>query len=1167
MANNDYWQDSAANWDTPSDWSAGLPGATSDVVIESYGNPQVTASFGTVASIRIEYRASVSFIDAGASAVAGRVTVGSKTGGLYLDTGSGDGGSSLTIGERLTNHGTVQIGASDNTLSAASTIQAALLINSGAIDLYGSSTAQATLDVTSAAGFGTQGTLTGDVNLSGDALLEFKLGQITTIAGALSLTGSQAFVADAANTGSNSALKGLDTVTGELDLANGAAVKTSGDLANSGTITLDSSSGDGGSVLSIKGTLTNTGTINLDGDRNNHIDATLLSPGAFTNDGSVNLSNDFDRIAGAVSGTGTFNLSNGSALEFGAGVSSGETVTFGSGPDRLGLDVASLFDGTIDDFSHKGDAVVASTFAYGSTTFLYTQTGADSCSWTLTDGSNTAVLNFAGEPYAESDFSILPENGGRSAIVLTADIGPDNWTDGTANWNTPGDWSSGLPDSTSNVVISSGNPEVTARFGAVGSITISYSYASLTFIDAGANSVARAVTNSGSLELDPNGGDGGSSLKIGGALTNDDYLEIGNDTLSATSTLEAASIVNNGTIDVTGDRSNHIDAALLSVGAFTNDGSVNFSNDYDRIAGAVSGTGTFNLANGSALDFGAGVSSGETVTFGSGVDSLALDAASLFDGTIDGFSEKSDTVVAKTFALGSTTFVYTQTGADSCSWTLTDGSNTAVLNFTGEPYAESDFSIVSANGGLGSAIVLKTSIGPNYWEGGTANWDTPSDWSTGSRPGGQSDVVIDEGDPQVSASFGTVDSIDISSYYAGLTFVDAGASSVAGNVTNSGYYYGSGGLRLDPSTGDGGSSLKIGGALTNNGLLEIGPSDGTLSAKSTVRAASLANSGGTIDITGDDSASLAEPIAATLAIAGAAGFGVAGDVEGVVNLAHDGKIVFGSGQITTIDGGSDLTLNGKDAVVADVSDVGANSALRGLEVVKGGLALDNGAAVRTLGGLAVTSSGSITLDEPYGDGGSLLAVDGTLTNAGTIEIGPGNDTLSATSAVDAASVLNLGTIDAYGNRANHINATLRSDGAFTNDGSVNFYRDTDRIAGAVDGSGNFSLDRSTLEFGAGVSSGETVTFDTGVSGLILDQASSFYGTIDFFSKGDSVVARGFAEAQTLLTYTQTGANSCSWTLTDGANTATLNFAGEAYTKSDFSIVSAQGGAGLTIKFV
>ncbi len=52
--------------------------------------------------------------------------------------------------------------------------------------------------------------------------------------------------------------------------------------------------------------------------------------------------------------------------------------------------------------------MLAKGFDGSASTFLYTQTGADSCLWRLTDGKYTAVLNFAGESYTQSDFSIAP---------------------------------------------------------------------------------------------------------------------------------------------------------------------------------------------------------------------------------------------------------------------------------------------------------------------------------------------------------------------------------------------------------------------------------------------------------------------------------------------------------------------------------------------------------------------------------------------------------------------------------------------------------------------------------------------------------------------------------------------------------------------------------------
>ncbi len=307
----DTWLDGTDNWDTPSDWSAGLPDLSIDVFIHGSGNPEVIASFGTVNKIDIGWNSeggTLTFIDAGASSVPGGVYVGTggvlslarmssltvgvelaNEGTLYLDRGSGDGGSSLTIGE-LGNFGTIQIGPSDNTLSAASTIEAAELYNGnggtealGTIDLYGSSTAEATLDVASAAGnSNAAGVLCGVVNLSGNALVEFASGQITTIGpydSALILNGAHAFVADASNTSSNSALEGLRTIEGSfggggsLVLESGATDTTSGALTNAGRITLDAASRSGGSSLMIGGKLRNSGTVQI-GPSDNTLSAT-----------------------------------------------------------------------------------------------------------------------------------------------------------------------------------------------------------------------------------------------------------------------------------------------------------------------------------------------------------------------------------------------------------------------------------------------------------------------------------------------------------------------------------------------------------------------------------------------------------------------------------------------------------------------------------------------------------------------------------------------------------------------------------------------------------------------------------------------------------------------------------------------------------------------------
>ena len=115
-----------------------------------------------------------------------------------------------------------------------------------------------------AAGFGTAGTETGTVFLQNDALLEFKSGQITTVNGELWLDGAKSFVADAGSTGSNSALTGLSTVSGNFFLENGATVAPTGNvsLTGNGVIELDGNNigGPGGSSLTIGGNLSNTST-------------------------------------------------------------------------------------------------------------------------------------------------------------------------------------------------------------------------------------------------------------------------------------------------------------------------------------------------------------------------------------------------------------------------------------------------------------------------------------------------------------------------------------------------------------------------------------------------------------------------------------------------------------------------------------------------------------------------------------------------------------------------------------------------------------------------------------------------------------------------------------------------------------------------------------------
>jgi hypothetical protein len=176
----------------------------------------------------------------------------SNDGHIDLDTGAGDGGSSLTVAGTLTNNRFLTIG--NSALSASDEVRAAALDNNffsqrhvSTITLTGSGANQALLDVTSSAGFGAAGALSGDVYLNGNSAIEFANGQINTIAASsrLHLNGNDAFVEDSTALGSNSALTGLSNVSGDLSLY-GASVSTTGSLVNDGLITLG-----GGSSLTV----------------------------------------------------------------------------------------------------------------------------------------------------------------------------------------------------------------------------------------------------------------------------------------------------------------------------------------------------------------------------------------------------------------------------------------------------------------------------------------------------------------------------------------------------------------------------------------------------------------------------------------------------------------------------------------------------------------------------------------------------------------------------------------------------------------------------------------------------------------------------------------------------------------------------------------------------
>jgi hypothetical protein len=648
----------------------------------------------------------------------------------------------------------------------------------------------------------------------------------------------------------------------------------------------------------------------------------------------------------------------------------------------------------------------------------------------------------------------------------------DNWIDNSDSWSTAADWSAGVPISTSSVVVAQGNPQV----GAPISIAALTNSATVTFAGAGASSVSGAVTNSGTIHVDDNGGllgPGGTALTIGGTLTNSGYFGVGTGNLKAAVTVNVGAIANFintslGTINIAGSTTTStqaklIDGAVAGVGAAGQIvGSVNLSGHSllqfaSGQINAIAAQSELTLYGQSAFVADAGSTGsnsallGLTTVNGSlhlwGITPLTLNGALTNTGYIDvdnnggldgpggsvlsvsGLLTNSGTVGISTTntaanttvnATGVTNFVGTTLGL------INVYGNTSVSN--GGPYQGTlDISSAAGFGVAGSVIGNVNIQGDALLEFATGQISKIAASSKLTIYGQQARLADASNTSTISALTG------LTTITGELDLWDAQALTLTGSLTNTGY------LNVDNNGGlggPGGSNLTISGALTNSGTVGVGTTN--LGASTTVKAASVTNyigsTLGTINISGNESASVPSPVSATLDITSAAGFGAAGVVIGSVSLQGDQNGValleFASGKITSIAANSKLTLFGPDAFIADASDTSSNSALTGLTTITGELDLWDSAPVTLSAGL--TNTGYLSVDNNggvNGPGGSNLTVTGALTNSGTVGVGTTNTQASTT--VSVAGLTNYigtayGLINISGNETSNVPVPVSS---------------------------------------------------------------------------------------------------------------------------------------------
>jgi hypothetical protein len=289
----------SGSWTTAANWNpATVPISSSDVTIGASGTYTVTLSTATsIDSLDVGNASAELDIENSSGTVA--IADGVTSGGLIdIDTASGAGGSgfttpTVTIGGALSQFasGHLQIGPSDGSLSDTVIVDANSLSGSGPVAIYGTpgSNFLAKLGITANA----PATLDSVVTLSGDALLEFGGGAIDSIGTAGNLTLSSAFarVSVPTNTIGNSALNSLSSMAGKLTLGDGAALTVTGDLDDTGAISIDTGSFYGGSNFSVEGTLTVSaaGTLQIGASNDGLQLDTTASVGALSNAGTIKI--------------------------------------------------------------------------------------------------------------------------------------------------------------------------------------------------------------------------------------------------------------------------------------------------------------------------------------------------------------------------------------------------------------------------------------------------------------------------------------------------------------------------------------------------------------------------------------------------------------------------------------------------------------------------------------------------------------------------------------------------------------------------------------------------------------------------------------------------------------------------------------------------------------
>ena len=540
-----------------------------------------------------------------------------------------------------------------------------------------------------------------------------------------------------------------------------------------------------------------------------------------------------------------------------------------------------------------------------------------------------------------------------------------------------------------------------------------------------------ALSNTGTTLVDYYNGDGGTTLTIGGQLNNTGTLDIGNQYISAATSVSAASLLDSGALTLQGGTNGSTSPLATLTIASAASASVT---GYMRVSGNAtlsygSGTGLTTIASTGWLELDATLSS---IQIGaSGAQNSALADLAINNGVFVLRGDEYGTggvvlTISTAFTNNAKATAYIDAygnGDGGTAFTVVGALHNYGVLVIGNQYLASSTVVQAAsftNSGhftLQGAMSGSTSpsakleitaaaiaaVNGYIRIGGNATLSFGSGTGLTSITNGGS-LELDGGFASVAIGVNGAENsgLDALSSNSGIFLLRGDQYGVgAPTVTTNGGFSNKGTLYLDGyGNGDGGSTLNIGGVLNNSDALDVG--NQYLSATTLLTATSLVSTGsftlqGTSAATGSG---------ANVDISGAAAPTIVGDFR----IGGNATLNYGSGTgFTTIAAGGELELDGGEASVsigAGVQNSGVVNLVnnQGTFLVRGDSGYGTGGVTLAMTG-GFTNSETVEIDYYGGDGGSTVSYNGTLTNQGGFTVG--NSYEAAATTVTATNLSNL----------------------------------------------------------------------------------------------------------------------------------------------------------------